>query len=1062
MAENTAKISSIDAGEPEGKNLRSFSQPSSVEQQKNIVSKFLNSVGDYFEILEPAGTQKTPFGEVVYLGKVIVGADTCILISKVAPALTTSSQESEEALGVTPISCCENHPQFLALAYLLAHDWGSYRLVAIDEDGKPVYESDPAYFTNNLEMPVDRRRFLMACCCLYFEKNLHSVKEMNADELKKLGLVDFIIDFTGKGNAISKGLSELEELRMRFSRPVYTFADKYAAAVLGLYLVSCINYLGPRSVKIVDGFPCARFPIKKGTLLFEAGRFAEYILKTPHSKATLVGMARAVVTQLANPDLCPEADYSSYLDWYDSLNGNLEDNSGYELPWEQGMTVYNSELPLFVCAHRQFLGNRLAEYGSLERLELEDPIEASRRRQEHQRSATITQYWWCPSCKCFYTFTQDVPIDPGDSLLKLYEKLIFKTSKSDSTACSTCRRTWSSKSLKYATLDFYWDWPNTDVVLEIAHLDEGRFVRGWGYIDFGLKRFVPIREQVGDEVIFSELGRFMSTLLKAIEAEREILIRLADNRQPACQFIACGGLTNILVTTGDVESNFESCLACSSLVKSSEQPVSEEGASGTAAPGGSPGYLAQRGGHTYFVLPFNLTQSGNYADLDSNHVDNLRFCYCADWQDWRLLLLDNISKCFYRMNLQFKSQWQGEQQELLVLTSDKAILELNLLNLLVAAFCSNQYPESAAISIAARAGVQFKELEDVYKLARSGQVDSGERTVGVKFDQHTFTYTVKKGQSPERHFSCASLLEAWEGPLGRARYLFSERPLNIWQCACGLPACICANLASEEACQRYGLIPINTAPDYALMDPASKFEIDMFRRYKELEQQRTSENYDDPDQQVKRIKRAKRAADNYVPGEEKIEGGYIATGRRDVQGQNVVYEGAFQHWFPLMDSLNAYQRTRHAEAVPVYSIRCLHHSHDITSADLAELGLEVQTLENWRRRSLDKLRIQVKAYQFGRIWAWAGAELCFVAADPRLVVGISKAGDFKIEPFFKVRVVGRNLVMVAPLNVREQEWQHAERLFERSVYLPIERAGFVYEQAYHCTLARGCFEVEVQ
>lgn len=972
------------------------------EVQSDAVRRFLAANRDYFDILGPAGQVDTAYGQVKYLAKVVLGQSKAVILD-----YNQAWSKTEEQL---------------ALAAVLTNEWSEYRLIIIDKLGHPLYEKAPAYLWNALEMPTYSRNFFLTCFIKYQQLNLNGRTSLAWTELNNFHLVNFVINFLQDGNMLSKGLAEFEDKRREIARPQPFFADMAAAVVVGLYLSSCIDCSGETNIEFIDDLPIVKYKLKLGTLIFAAGRFAHYLLKVPSSKASLPGVVRAVISQMSNPCLCAEAEYSPYLYWQDTVQDNIDLKAvEYSLPWNKDISR-NAEIPPFVEAHRRLLAKLNSR--------------ASDIRVQNNQKLYLYQYWLCPSCAQFTTSEREMDWPEKSDVTELEKSLASYTSSLDESVCGSCRNVLGAKSLQYTALSCFWLWPGAELILENGRLADGRLVRGWGFIaeseqlatdheKWQKSRFEICQESISEQSLYEKLQRFSSLagrtaqLLRKTEKELSCQPEHYKNVQPL------GGVSE---------------LCCWYTESISTEPVQVEDV-----------HFAECEGKTYFIFPLNL-QRWTWRGLEGTNVDLSQIAkaeYRVNWLAFTNFAYKYFQDAFAKEYENIKINVSGEHSQKLQICGKESYLERDLVALVTEAFYSGSYPEAVLIKACSKDLGLFAELEAAAKLVEKLQKQG--QNINFVPEQRLYSLTLKDGT--QRQISFEELGKALEGPLRRTKFALTEQPLNLWHCRCGLNAGVSIEFVRADKFSNLKYYPYKEPLDYIFNDPNIKLTAEMFERYQELDSSRE-----------KAIKAAGgKSAVALVEIESlsrrrlKTAGTFQRSGQLLPSENEALYAEAFKQWFPRLDEVRLFnkQKEKSSYLAPVWAVRCPYHIVYCTPNFLPK-----HDLIKWHGLNMDRLGGKCTAYQFGNVWLIHGPNISFAALDPRFIRGLALAGKIRIDDFFKVSVAQSDLIILGGLETDIEEQKEAWRLFCRRFHRQETQDYFLYERACFCNIARGRFQVE--
>ncbi len=974
------------------------------EVQSGAVRQFLAANKDYFDILSPAGQVNTSCGRVEYLAQVVLGQSKAVILDY--------CRAWDEVAGQ------------LALAAALVGEWAEYRLIILDKLGQPLYEKAPVYIWNALEMPTFSRSFFLTCFIEYQRLNLAKYTSLSWVELNNFDLVNFIINLLQDGNTLSKGLPELESKRLAIARPQPFFADTAAGVVVGLYLSSCIDGSGSKTIEFTDNLPIVKYQLKSGTLVFAAGQFAEHILKTPASKASFPGIVRAVISQISNPSLCVEAEYCPYLYWQDTVQDNIEPVvAEYAKSWDQG-TARSSDVPPFVEAHRRLLARLNSRTGEI--------------KVQNNRKLHLHQYWLCPLCAQFTTIDQEMDWPEKSDILALEQSLSRYTASLEGAVCNSCRAALDAKNLHYTALSCFWLWPGVELILENVRLADGRLVRGWGLVTeslsssqdsnkSGSSRFKICQGPINEAGLYKNLQRFSSLAGQTAQWLRNIETVLSKWQSRWDDSIyPLGGVTG---------------LRCHQL-ESKEQ-------SGTAE-----AYFEDYDGTTYFVFPLDL-QRVCWRGVGSLTTDLSKIIKVEYWVDWSAFIKyanTYFQTAFAVEKKKVKLNISGEHEQKLQICGVESYLERDLAALVVEAFYSGSYPEAALIKVCHEDLRLFSELEAVTDLADELK-KRGEKII-FEAERHLYSVALKDGA--QRQICFEELGKAPEGPLRHARFVFTDQPLNLWRCRCGLNAGLSVEFIESSRFSKLKYYKYEEPLTYIFNDPNIKLAAEMFERYRELDSNRE-----------KAVKAAGGKSvvalvdiDSLAKRDKKIAGTFQRSGRLLPSENESIYTEAFKEWFPRLDEVRLFnkQKIKSSYLTPVWAVRCPYHV-----IYLAPGSLDDHSLIKWHQLSLDKLGCNCTAYKFGGVWLIHGPNVSFAALDPRFICGLALAGKIRLDDFFKVSVAHRDVIVIGALEIEAAEHKAAWDNFCRRFRWEVSAQDFfLYERACFCNIARGRFQVESQ
>ncbi|MBQ7501317.1 hypothetical protein IJT93_01190 [bacterium] len=1028
------------------------------DSQHPLVKKFLLDTGDYFDIVGASGTIDSEYGKVSYLAKVIIGNLPCILIR----------DEKEQ------ISSPQGR---LKLANLLLKDWNKARLIVFGEDKLPMYASEAPCVWSMFEMPTQRRRFNMLCYKKYFDANLDKHVSIKGPELAKLGLVDMMLEFLQKGNKVSKGLNELEEMRCNLIRPERCFTDEALSVVVGLYLAECVNYYGDWTAEFADGKLTVKYAMPNGDFCFEAGRFALDVFKNPYGKANLPGCIRNVVGSLSDPESWVSSEYNSYLHWDDNIYDNLLPEWHYE---NLNLHGVSEDRPLFVDAHVYLNAERF------EKLKNFDSIHFS----EDGDKVSLTCAWWCSQCQKFTFSNQDLPLSRNSDLDSLTAVMVSKTSELVSEYCSGCGKPILANNMRYAAMHIFYDWPGADVCLELARLNDKRLVRGWGYINLikarrsleeaeaeGMsesaeagasldgsgykvqiekkgeqeKQLSPegnaddkeagvSRTQVedGEEAakefgpnVFIDVFREFSSL-----KHREDLFFQAFGRRSSPLRFACNMLKSRYDALACGQSYDEELQEAGGVTYLEIVPEAEVGTENSR--------FEESGGREYFVLNADLDEFMQEIELCRLHgMAKYSANFWVDWSVFTELAKRTIKEILDKLGYNTELRLGGKNDRILYVSNEHSKVQLDLADKLTVGFYENKYPESVIRECAKHCADSLEQAEKVWQLADSF---SGTGLVTVRFVPGRHGYTVNVPGKKEVFYDCSDLNAAPEGALRRARLVFSPPGTRLSRCRCGEEAAVCLRFAKLSDAGSGEFIKYSGRIPNIFIDPHSIVETEMAKRYNLFFDRR---------EQVRQVSGDDAAAMLEFSSKDYNNSGLV------FDANSLAYDKAFNGWFPYMDDLKRINAKHTKDDVyPVFAVRCAYHCENILRGDLKNGGWTEEALKKRWQRDLERLRGRFDVYRIDDIVAVLGEDAGSLGLDARLAVGVCKTAGLNIPTFFKVCVRDRNLLMLGPLYTEEETFAKIKKIIFRRCNVKSDSSGKChFERACFCSLSRGAFTV---
>lgn len=1018
--------------------------------QHPLVKKFLADTGDYFDIVGASGVAENEYGKLGYLAKVVIGNLPCILIR----------DEKEQ------ISSARGR---LLLAGLLLKDWSKARLIVFGEDKLPMYASDAPCIWSMFEMPTQRRRFNMLCYKKYCDERLNEQTSVDASRLAKLGLVDMMLDFLRKGNKISRGLNELEEIRCNLIRPERCFTDEAVSTVAGLYLAECVNFYGDWTAEFREGRLIVKYALPGGVFCFEAGRFAMDVFKNPYGRATLPGCVRSVVGCLSDPELSVSSEYNSYLHWEDNINDNLQPEWHYE---NLNLLGVGEERPLFIDAHAHLNIERLTKLKDFDSVGFEDGDRIS-----------LSCAWWCAQCQSFTYTSQDLPLSRNSDLDSLTAVMASRVSEMKSEYCGSCGKIILSGNMHYAVMHIFYDWPGADVCLELARLSDKRLVRGWGYLNLNKLRSGPkaakalrtgesenreesqpkvrLGKNPEDEASPSETASAASgsdgsqagaeggeAVRKGAAAEpdayRDVFREFPTlNRREDVFFQAFGRRSSPLrFACGMLKARYDA-LACGQSVD--EDLLSVGGVTYleiTAAGDGEHEELRfeENNGREYFVLEADLDEFAREIELCRLHgMPEYRVDFWVDWpvftESAQRTVKEILDKCGYSAELRLG----GKNNRILYVSGEHSKVQLDLAERLAVGFYKNKYPESVIRECAKHCADSLEQAEKVWQLA-----DSCSKTglVTVRFVPGRYGYTVNVPGRKEVFYDCSDLNAAPEGALRRARLVFSPPGARLSRCRCGEEAAVCLRLAklsddgSGEFIKYSGRIP------NIFIDPHSAFETEMAKRYNLFFERR---------EQIR-----KASGDDAAAMLEFSSKDYNNSGL-SFDANAMAYDKAFNGWFPYMDDLKRFNAKHCKEDVyPVFAVRCAYHCENILKSDLQSGGWTEALLKSRWQRDLERLGGRFDVYCIDDVIAVLGNDAGSLGLDARLAVGVCKTAGLKLPTFFRISVPDRNLLMLGPLYTESETFDRVKSIIFRRCSVKSDiNSRCRFERVCFCSLSRG-------
>ncbi|MGM9999135.1 MAG: hypothetical protein ACI38Q_07060 [Candidatus Bruticola sp.] len=906
----------------------------------------------------------------------------------------------------------------LAISFMLTRDWSEFRIIFVNKIGQPLYETAPAYYWNTLEMPSLSRHFLLACYVKYHQLSLEGRTSVTSIELIKFDLVNFVIQFLKEGNMLTKAVSELEEKRADIARPQPFFADLQAGAVFGLYLASCVSYDGPIEICFQDGLPLVNYPLPNGVLVFKVGQLAHHVLKNPASKAALPGAVRAVVSQISNPCLCVGAEYSPYLDWQDKIQ---DFTSPVAEKADIPAASYETDSPAapFMLARRLLLEWRSKQ--------------SEAEKNEAGSKIKLYQYWLCPSCGNFTMVEREAVHSSEADIAELAKNLASYTASLDDHLCSHCRNHLDIFCLQYTALNFVWTWPGVELLLETARMPtDGRLLRGWGWIRSSdlhdAAKFRSCSDLLTEESLYGNLNRFSSLVVRTRELVRQSLSQLSCAEDTSfVKMLPLGG----------------------SLFLRLENATKSSGADADR----DDGYFAELEGKQYFVFPIDL--SSPIFALPANFIKLnkiLKADYYFDWTSFVIFSQEHFNSVFQVEGREVRLNWIGSHKQRIEVVSQKAFFSRNLAELVSQAFYGGSYPEELLVKICADDFKLFQEQEAVFDFAQRLKAE-GEP---IRCEAEGRSYNLQTDEEGTRKVSAEELHEAPERPMRLAQFTFSKAPLNLYRCRCGLEAVPSLEFVDSSLFSNLKYVKYDKRLEYVVKDSNHKLNTEMFSRYEELDKNR---------EKALKASGGKLAIalveiESLSRRAKKVPGTFQRTGQMLPSENEALFLEAFKKWFPRMDEVRIInkQKVKTSYLQPVWAMRCPYHI-----VYMKPSSESLQNLSSRRLFRLDRLSGIFSVYKFRRLWVVYGPNASFAALDPRLAVGIARAGNINLDDFFKVTVPHQDILILSDLETDNEDllevWHRFCRRFRQ--FKGVAKDFFLYERACFCGIAVGRFQVKV-